>query len=320
VRSEPLAPLRWDITLSECNCLVLDRPRYRIGGGDWQGPEEILRADRAVRDVLGAAHRGGAMVQPWAQKKPKNPGRAAVTLAYTFQVRARPSGDLFLALERPELFRAAVNGDPLSADADAGWWVDKSLRRLPIDPALLRAGENEITLKCDYDCTHSGLEIIYLLGHFGAAVEGTSVAVTAAPASLALGDWCEQGLAFYGGSVSYRQTIEPRLARGQRLVVRLGEFRGAAVRVMAGGWPAGIIAWEPYEADITDFLPPSGPVELAIEVLGHRRNSHGPLHLAEKWPRWTGPGEFVAAGERWFEGYQLVPCGLMAAPQLVVRE
>jgi hypothetical protein len=37
-----------------------------------------------------------------------------------------------------------------------------------------------------------------------------------------------------------------------------------------------------------------GPQSVApgVEVLGHRRNSHGPMHLGEKWPRWTGPGQY----------------------------
>ena len=319
VRAETLSPSRWDITLSEANNLVLDRPRYHIGKGDWQGPEEILRVDSAVRDALGIAHRGGAMVQPWAQEKPKNPRRIPVTLAYAFQVQARPSGDLFLAIERPERYRVALNGEPVSTEADCGWWVDKSLRRLPVDPALLRPGDNEITLQCDYDCTHSGFEIIYLLGNFGAAVDGTKVAVTAAPTALTLGDWVGQGLAFYSGSVSYRTVIQPQAGPGQRLLVRLGDYRGAAVRVLVDGRPAGIIGWEPCEVDITDFVAGPGPADLAIEVIGHRRNSHGPHHLAQKWPPWTGPGEYVATGDRWFEGYQLVPCGLMSPPQLVVQ-
>ena len=32
-------------------------------------------------------------------------------------------------------------------------------------------------------------------------------------------------------------------------------------------------------------------VEVAIEVLGHRRNSYGPFHIDAKWPSWTGPDE-----------------------------
>jgi hypothetical protein len=181
-------------------------------------------------------------------------------------------------------------------------------------------GANEITLACDYDVTHSGLEIIYLLGRFGTAVDGTQVAVTEAPATLALGDWVGQGLAFYSGSVAYRQTIRPHLAAGQRLFVRAPEYRGAAVRVLVNGRPAGVIAWEPCEVDITDALAGAGQADLAIQVVGHRRNSHGPHHLNEKWPPWTGPAQYVADKNHWFDGYQLVPCGLMAPPELVVKE
>ena len=319
IGAEPLAPARWDILLSEANNLVLDRPRYKIAGKDWQGPEEILRVDWAVRDALGIPQRGGAMVQPWAQKKPANPQRIGVALAYTFDVKAVPSGELFLALERPEYYRIAVNGVAVSTDADCGWWVDKSLRRLPIDPAILRPGANEIILQCDYDVTHSGFEMVYLLGDFGTTVDGTNVAVAAPPASLAIGDWVGQGLAFYSGSVGYRQTIRPKLKAGERLSVRLGEFRGVAVRVLVDGRPAGVLAWEPYELDITDLVHGRDEAELVLEVIGHRRNSHGPLHVNEKWLRWTGPGEYVASGDRWLEGYQLVPCGLMSPPALVVK-
>ena len=320
VAAETLAPARWDIALSETNNLVLDRPRFRIGKGDWQGPEEILRVDSKVRDALGIAHRGGQMVQPWAQQKPKNPKKIPVALTYAFDVRALPSGDLYLAIEKPERYRVAVNGTAVTTDAECGWWVDKSLRKLPIDPALLHLGANEIALACDYDVTHSGFEIIYLLGDFGTAVDGTSVAITAPPASLALGDWAGQGLTFYSGSVAYRQTVRPKLGAGQRLFVKAGDFRGAAVRVLVEGKSAGVIAWEPRELDITDAVAGREQADLAIEVIGHRRNSHGPHHLSEKWPPWTGPGEYVATGDRWFDGYQLVPCGLMSPPQLVVRE
>jgi hypothetical protein len=90
-----------------------------------------------------------------------------------------------------------------------------------------------------------------------------------------------------------------------------------AVRVLVDGEQAGVIAWEPNEVEITRLLKDK-PSELAIEVLGHRRNSHGPLHNSEKWPHWTGPWEYKDPN-RWFEGYQLVPCGLMRAPRIEVR-
>jgi len=60
-------------------------------------------------------------------------------------------------------------------------------------------------------------------------------------------------------------------------------------------------------------------VKLGIEILGHRRNSHGPLHNVQKWPNWTGPAEFITTGKKWRDDYQLVPCGLMKPPELVFK-
>jgi len=309
----------WDIALSECSSLVLDRPRFRIGGAAWQPATEILRVDDAVRAALGLKPRGGQMVQPWARRPTPHPRRTTVTLAYTFDCRAIPSGEVCLALEEPQTFRLWLNGHAVPHLAECGWWVDRSLRKLPVDPALLKLGTNELVLECDYAETHPGLEIVYLLGNFGTAVTDTAVAITAAPVTLRLGDWVPQGLAFYGGSVTYRRTLPVTRAAEERVFVCVPEYRGVAVRVLVNGQPAGLIGWAPNEVDITAHLT-GQPVELAIEVIGHRRNSHGPFHLTEKWPKWTGPGEFKRRNDTWFEGYQLVPCGLMAAPVIEIRK
>jgi len=332
VRAASLGGRTWDISLSEDNVLVLDRASFRVGGGRWQAPQEILRVDAAVRETLGLPRRGGEMVQPWARTASEPERRATVELRYRFDAAAAPSGALFLALERSASFRAALNGQTIDTDAECGWWCDRSLRKLPVDPACVRVGANELVLTCDFSAVHPGLEIVYLLGNFGTQVRGTEATLTAPPTRLRLGDWVRQGLAFYAGSVSYRRTIRPKLRGGQRLFVQVPHYRGVAVRVLVNGQPAGVIGWEPNEVEITGLVSggsegagkgggrdAAGPVELAIEVIGHRRNSHGPLHYFEKWPQWTGPGRFIAQGKEWQDEYQLVPCGLMAPPRLIVR-
>jgi hypothetical protein len=90
------------------------------------------------------------------------------------------------------------------------------------------------------------------------------------------------------------------------------------VSIRVDGRPAGIIGWEPNELEITGLVRGASAV-LQIEVLGHRRNSHGPLHHVKKWPEWTGPLEYVSKGKEWVDGYQLVPCGLLKPPRLAVR-
>ena len=319
VRRTSLGGGRWDVQLSEPNCLVLDKPAYRINGGPRRQPEEILRVDNAVRDAMGVRRRGKGMVQPWAQKKVKDPKRATVELSYVFDVEALPTGALYLAVEQPQTFAVAVNGQAVNTDAECGWWVDRSLRKLPIDPAGLRIGRNELVLTCDYSELHPGLESAFLLGEFGTRVKGAAVTLTSAPRALKLGNWVKQGLAFYGGSVGYTKVIRPRLRAGQRLFVQVPAYEGAAVRVLVDGQPAGTIAWEPNEVDITAHVRGKRSAVLTVEVLGHRRNSHGPLHLNYR-PTWFGPAEFHPKPGQEIAGYDLVPVGLMQAPRLLVRK
>jgi hypothetical protein len=309
----------YKIALSECNNVVLDFPAYKIGSGKWRKPDEILRIDQAVRDALGIAYRGGDMVQPWAQEKKTRLKSVPVSLAYTFEVCDIPSGDLYLALENPGVFGISVNGVELSRDAECGWWVDKSLRKIPINPAVIIAGTNKVELRCDYKESFSGLELVYLLGGFGTRVsKSRKVEIISEPKTLKVGNWVKQGLSFYSGSVTYLKSIDRKLRKGQRLYLVIPEYKGAAVQIHINGRPTGIIAWEPNELDITDYVADS-PVQLGIEVFGSRRNSHGPLHLKMKDPEWMGPDKFMNRGKTWSDEYIFEACGLTSAPCLEVR-
>jgi hypothetical protein len=311
---------RWTISRTEENALVLDRPAYRIGSGAWKAPQEVLRVDHAVRSSMGLTLRGGSMVQPWARKRSPEAKPVDVELRYLFSVDTLVTGRLFLCLESPRLWTVTMNGQPVPSDTDCGWWVDPSLRRLPLSTAIVRRGVNELMLCGRYDEKHPGLEIVYLLGDFGVEVEGPEARIIDVPRSLALGDWVTQGLPFYSGSVCYCRSVQVERGGKDRVFVQVPDYRGAAVRVLVNGAPAGVIAWEPNEVDITACVPEGlSTPEIRIEVVSHRRNSHGPLHHAKKWPSWTGPSEFTTTGADWIDGYQLVCCGLMKPPAIVVR-
>jgi len=309
----------WDIVLSEDNNLVLDRPKFRIGNSRLTGPDEILCVDTLVREELGIPIRGGQMVQPWARPKAKKPESISVELSYCFMLKTVPTGNLNIAIEQAARYQVTVNGTSIDTNVESGWWTDRSLRKIPIHPSLLFKGENEIKLKCDYDETHPGLEIIYLLGSFGTRVRGTDLVVTEIPRHLKVGDWVKQGLAFYSGSVCYNKRLRPKLRKGERLFVQVPDYRGVAVRIWVDGKSAGIVAWEPNEVELTDFIT-GDKMELGIEVIGHRRNSHGPFHFVEKWPEWSGPDKYIPEGDNRVDTYQLVPCGLKATPRLIVRK
>ncbi|MCM8788776.1 MAG: hypothetical protein NC907_03185 [Candidatus Omnitrophica bacterium] len=311
---------RWDILLSEPNVLVLDRPQWKISDGTWQDENEILRIDREVRKYLGIPVRGGAMVQPWARKKDRKTKATNVCLKYRFVVENIPSGEICLAIEKPELYRISINGHQINSDLEGGWWVDKSLRLLRFDPAILCAGENNVVLETVYNAEHPGFEIIYILGNFGVRMIENSPVIVKKIEQISIGDWTQQGLMFYSGNVTYLHEIQAELEENQRIFINIPDYRAVAVRIFVDGKSAGIIAWQPNCIDITEFVKDGKLHTLGIELLGHRRNSHGPFHFYEKHPQWTGPYQFIAENNEFFEDYNLVPCGLMKEPEIIRYE
>ncbi len=310
----------WEIQLSERNVLVLDMPSYVIGKGQWQEKKEILRIDREVRNHLGIPLRGGAMVQPWAREKSKKPKNILVTFKYVFDIEKIPSEETGFAIEKPELYSISINGHKLYSDMESGWWVDRSLRVLNFDPAILKKGENEIVLTTIYDENHPGFEIVYLLGNFGVILVDNKPKLVEKPETLKTGDWTQQGLPFYSGNITYNFKLKPNLKENQKLFINIPDFAGTGVRILVDGKDACIIAWKPYELDITEYVKGKEECLIGIEILGHRRNSHGPLHFYQKWPIWTGPGSFISENEQFLDDYQIVPCGLMKNPEIIKKE
>ncbi len=315
LRETKLSRSIWQIRLSEENVLVLDRPEVRVGGGKSRRME-VLEADHTARRALGVQCRGGQMVQPWARDKKNKPKNVELHLRYSFDVRDLPSLPTYLAVEKPGLFEIDLNGQRLDPDAECGWWCDLSLKKLPLPSGALLKGQNVLSLKCLYDEDHPGLEIIYLLGGFGVSLSSDGgCQITRMPANLKLGDWCRQGLPFYSGAVSYACRTKVSFEKNQRVFLKTSGWQGTAVRVSADGNDAGITAWEPNEVELSRHIKSGEPFDLQVEVISHRRNSHGPLHNKEKWPRWIGPGEF----ENPVEKYNLVPCGLFNPPEILVK-
>ena len=307
----------WSAELSEPNVLVLDTLEYRAGDGEWSGPTEVLRADRKIREAIGLPLRSGRMVQPWARERSEGPS-APLELRYRIEVDGLPSGPLMLAMENPERFTITLNGYAVLPDDDSGWWVDPCIRLLPVPAGALVRGENVLEMSADMD-DGCQLEICYLLGALAVAVDGARARITGGVPEVGLGDWTGQGLPFYSGSVVYRTVVEPALQDGERAFVEVPQFGGVCVRVLVDGAEAGVIPWRPYEVEVTDLVAGRDRVELAVEVISHRRNAFGPLHTTVARPQFVGPSTFTTGGDEWQDEYSLVPAGCLAPPRLSVR-
>ncbi|MBI5831624.1 MAG: hypothetical protein HZB16_04840 [Armatimonadetes bacterium] len=299
--------------LDEPNVLVLDRPRWRLDGGAWQQADEVLRVDTAVRAAFDLPARGGEMVQPWYRARFGEPARplGRVELAYTIEVEALPDGEVHLAIERPDLFEATLNGMRLAAvpavpsvdgiELPAHHWVDTAFHRLIVPLGALSLGTNELVLGVTFDDTVN-LEAAYLLGGFGVQVDGQRAVVTRLPAALSVGDLTSQGLPFYGGTVTYRLGDLGTDA----LTVAAPAFEAAVLRVRRAG-ETRLIAWQPYLATL-----PAGAGEAELDVVLTRRNTFGPLHLVPMRQGAYGPGHWTTGGAAWSDDYQLWPAGLLA--------
>ena len=129
-----------------------------------------------------------------------------------------------------------------------------------------------------------------------------------------MGTVATQGLPFYGAAVTYYLPSSRKPEGGEKARLRLAAFEGACV--VAGGERAeNIIAWQPYEADVTAAVASSDRIPVR-EVLT-RRNTFGPLHLIPMRSDAYGPGHWTTGGPAWTDNYQLWPAGLLQPPQIV---
>jgi hypothetical protein len=200
--------------------------------------------------------------------------------------------------------------------ADSGWWVDPAIRRVPIPAGLVAKGRNVLEAECSF---HDRLDIeaLYLLGVFGVRVEGTRKTITGLPGKIGPGDLTRQGLPFYGGAVTLRIPVDRRPAAGERLFVVLPKLSAACAKAAVPGREPRMMAWQPYEADITEAVAAGGAFDL--EVVLTRRNTFGPLHQVPLIDGAYGPGNFTTGGPTWSQAYMLLPAGLLEPPAVLVR-
>jgi hypothetical protein len=305
----------FEVTLDEPNVLVLDAAQYRIDGGEWQGPLDILKADRAVRRHFNLPVRAGDMVQPWYRKRfsPEASVVAGrVTLRFSFEVAAMPGTPVRLSVERPERFAIELNGQPIY-EPTGERWIDEAFTPLAVPASALRLGENTIEMTCKF-VPSDDLEAIYLLGDFGVSLEGMRATVTPPVTKLNVGDVTKQGLPFYGAGIRYRVPM-PQSLRGRAVRIWLPKFEAALARVSGATGEPKLIAFHPQSADLDPEATATDLVDLQLTLT--RRNTFGPLHQLPLRASAYGPANWMTDGEGFAsDEFVLLPSGLLASPQI----
>ncbi len=304
--------------LNEPNVCVLDMARYQINDEPWQAETEILKIDQAVRRFFKMPLRGGEMVQPWFSKKfegkPDVKGR--LKMVFEVVVEEQPEQQVTLALEEPQSFDIAINGKKVTLPKTDSWWIDPAIKTVPLPRGLLVRGTNNVELACGFR-RDINLEAAYLLGKFGVRIAGTQKTLTRLPEKLAVGDVTSQGLPFYSGGITYRLPVLDRMGRDRTAFVQTPKFEAACVKVKMGKRSERYIAWQPYEAEVSEAARSGQAVELQVVLT--RRNTFGPLHLVPKNSGAYGPGHWLTEGGSWSQEYQLWPAGLLESPVVVYK-
>lgn len=299
-------PLRVPYTLSEPNVLLLDQAEYALDDGAWQPEEEILRLDDACRIQLGWPSRKHSVAQPWVIKE--KPVTHTVHLRFYIQSDIEYKGAQ-LAIEDAECLKLKWNGKKFD-NTVIGWYVDKAIKTVALPD--IQIGNNILEVSIPFG-ERTNVEWAYILGDFGVEVLGGYVHIIPARKELAFGDITIQGLPFYGGNVTYHIPVKTEEGK---LEISSTKYRGILQTICLDDGPEVSITFPPYKAEFDSVS--AGEHIVHLTLYGHRRNSFGPVHLANLAERYIGPGAWRSENEKWTYDYMI--CEESVATPVIVQE
>lgn len=217
-------------------------------------------------------------------------------------------------VERPDLWKVSINGNEVSK-TEGSYWIDKSFPEFAVGQ-FLKPGKNTLSLKAPRMHVLAEVMPVYFSGDFLVKPAKQGFEITGGTIS-ALGSWREAGLPFYSQKVAYSQSFNATKASGTAYKVKLNKWNGSVAEVLVNDQPAGLIAWQPNELDVTSLLK-EGANEITVKVTGSLKNTFGYFFKeADKWI--YGPHEWNFAPEKAPDasGYFLMDYGLMEPFSLV---
>jgi hypothetical protein len=192
--------------------------------------------------------------------------------------------DMQAVVERPGLYTVSLNGQEMKA-APEKWQFDRDMGVFDIAKTV-KKGWNFLTLELFPMKIHAEIEPAYILGNFTVRPAAKGWDIQAPNVSMTMGSWKEQGWPFYPGTVSYTRSFDVA-DPAKRYKIGLNEWSGTVAEVEVNGRHAGIIGWEPYETDISEFVK-EGSNSVTVRIIGSNKNLLGPFHtnrtgLASPW-------------------------------------
>ena len=178
---------------------------------------------------------------------------------------------LKLIAEQPDIWKVKINGNPVSSDGAS--FLDTRFGTYSIGKHA-KMGVNVIELSVSPMSIYAEIAPVYVTGDFSLEPAPTGWVVREPVNTLKPGSWKEQGMACYSWDVSYSKTyrIEDTSAR---YALQLNKWKGTVAEVFVNGQKAGVIAYQPYNFDLSPYLK-KGDNKIEVRVIGSLRNLFGP--------------------------------------------
>lgn len=201
-----------------------------------------------------------------------------IQVKYTFIVAGNiDKNSMKLVAEQPNIWKAKINGVSVSADLQASK-LDSRFGLYEIGRNV-KSGVNEVELSVNPMSIYAEIAPIYIFGDFSleSADRGWVLKDTE---RLKLGSWKEQGQPYYSWDVSYAKNyrIDDTSAR---YALQLNKWNGTLAEVYVNGSKVGIIAYKPYNFDLSPYLK-QGDNKIEVRVVGSLKNLLGPHYNQDK--------------------------------------
>ncbi|MCM8900086.1 hypothetical protein KVG29_02470 [Caldicoprobacter algeriensis] len=266
----------WKGKRTDYNALTLNKCSISLDDGNtWEPENNVLIIDDALKDRLGLERTHIFSRQPWMYTNEEKNRRYSLKVKYVFYVGEKLKGDVYAAVESPEVFNVYVNGKAVRCTGKT--YKDRVFVMYDIKEAIV-PGRNEVILNTDQYGQLTGLESIYIVGDFKLHKSTQGFILVNEDEYISPGDWTLQGYPYYSGSVKYSAEFEMNIDSDcSQVELELGDFWGVVASVTVNGCQVAILGWKPYKVDITKYIN-NGKNSIIVEVINSLQNLLGPHH------------------------------------------
>ena len=220
-----------------------------------------------------------------------------------------------LVAEQPNIWKAKINGQELSADPKQNW-LDARFGVYEIGKHV-KTGVNVVELYVQPMSIYAEIAPVYILGDFSLEAAPKGWIIREPFDKLNLGSWKSQAQPYYSWDISYAKNYNIA-DTSARYALQLNKWNGTLAEVYVNGEKAGIIAYKPYNFDLSPYLK-AGNNKVEVRVIGSLKNLLGPhynrdIGIAGPW-HWNSVHVQVSGND-----YSLIDYGLMEDFSVIISK